>query len=72
MYRKQVLNAVVLATVLLWSVVMTVLGQAAAIAALVPSLALLVQQILKALAGAGQGRAAAPPPVAGQDEGRAG
>jgi len=72
MYRKQVLTAIVLVAVLAWSVVMAALGQVAAIAALVPSLALLVQQIVKAFAGAGSVKAAVPPPAVGPDEGRAG
>ncbi|TJZ96756.1 hypothetical protein [Actinacidiphila oryziradicis] len=72
MYRKQVLTVIVLVTVFSWSVVMAVLGQVAAIAALVPSLGLLVQQIVKAFASPEAGRAAAPPPAAGRDEGHAG
>lgn len=72
MDRKQVVTVIVLVTVFAWSAVMAALGQVAAVAALVPSLALLVQQIAKALTGPETGRTAAPPPPAGPDEGRAG
>ncbi|MFF5004925.1 hypothetical protein ACFY3G_19105 [Streptomyces phaeochromogenes] len=51
MPRKQVWIVVVLAAVLAWSTVMTVLGQLAAVAALLPSLGLLVQQTAAAFAG---------------------
>lgn len=72
MDRKQALTVIVLVTVFSWSVVMAALGQVAAVAALVPSLGLLVQQIAKAFASAESGRAAVPPPAAGPDEGQAG
>ncbi|MFF3469062.1 hypothetical protein [Streptomyces sp. NPDC002619] len=49
MSSKKVVTVAVLATVLTWSTVMTVLGHAAAVAALLPSLGLLVQQIVQAL-----------------------
>ncbi|WP_329550471.1 hypothetical protein [Streptomyces sp. NBC_00696] len=49
MTSKQVMTAAVLAAVLAWSTVMTVLGQLAAMAALLPSLGLLIQQIVAAL-----------------------
>ncbi|MEV5783751.1 hypothetical protein ACGFWD_34445 [Streptomyces sp. NPDC048448] len=52
MPRKQVWIVAVLAAVLAWSTVMTVLGQLAAVAALLPSLGLLVQQIAAAMSGA--------------------
>ncbi|MFB7599365.1 hypothetical protein [Streptomyces sp. NPDC056160] len=53
MTSKQVMTVAVLATVLAWSTVMTVLGHLAAVAALLPSLGLLVQQIVAAFDGAG-------------------
>ncbi|WP_307710678.1 hypothetical protein [Streptomyces sp. V1I6] len=43
---KQIL--IITATVLAWSLVMTAMGQAAAIAALAPVLGLVVQQIVRA------------------------
>ncbi|MFK4071951.1 hypothetical protein [Streptomyces sp. NPDC029674] len=46
MTSKQVMAMAVLAAVLMWSTVMTVLGHLAAVAALLPSLGLLVQQIV--------------------------
>lgn len=46
---KKVVAAVVLAAALTWSTVMTVLGHAAAAAVLLPSLGLLVQQVVQAL-----------------------
>lgn len=49
MSSKKVVTVAVLVTVLTWSTVMTVLGQVAAVAALLPSLGLLVQQIVQAL-----------------------
>ncbi|MEV7192268.1 hypothetical protein AB0N81_10730 [Streptomyces sp. NPDC093510] len=52
MTSKQVIAVAVLAAVLMWSTVMTVLGHLAAVAALLPSLGLLVQQIISALGGA--------------------
>jgi hypothetical protein len=67
MFSKQVLIVVVLMTVFVWSVVMAALGQVAAIAALVPSLGLLVQQVVKALTGPEPGRAAGPPAVEQED-----
>ena len=45
------LTTAVLLVVFAWSVVMTALGQTAAVAALVPSLILLVQHAVKALSG---------------------
>lgn len=51
MSRKQVMTVAVLVAVLAWSTVMTVFGQLAAVAALLPSLGLLVQQIVSALGG---------------------
>ncbi|MEU8028091.1 hypothetical protein [Streptomyces sp. NPDC049099] len=51
MSSKKVMTVAVLVTVLTWSTVMTVLGQVAAVATLLPSLGLLVQQIVQALTG---------------------
>jgi hypothetical protein len=53
---KQIL--IITATVLAWSLVMTAMGQAAAIAALAPVLGLVVQQIVRAARSQ-----AAPPSV---------
>jgi len=49
MSSKKVVTVAVLVVVLTWSTVMIVLGQVAAVAALLPSLGLLVQQIVQAL-----------------------
>ncbi|MEU6549107.1 hypothetical protein ABZ915_02315 [Streptomyces sp. NPDC046915] len=49
MSSKKVVTVAVLVAVLTWSTVMTALGQVAAAAALLPSLGLLVQQIVQAL-----------------------
>ncbi|MGW6740728.1 hypothetical protein ACWGDX_08275 [Streptomyces sp. NPDC055025] len=66
MSTKQVLTVAALVAVLAWSTVMTVLGQLAAVAALLPSLGLLVQQITTALNGTERGHtAAADTPPAG-------
>lgn len=65
MTGKQVMTVVVLAAVLTWSTVMTVLGQLAAVAALLPSLGLLIQQIVSAFSGADTRSRTAPTPVAG-------
>ncbi|MFI5972701.1 hypothetical protein [Streptomyces sp. NPDC051452] len=46
---KKVVTVAVLAAVLTWSTVMIVLGHAAAAALLLPSLGLIVQQIVQAL-----------------------
>lgn len=51
MSSKQVMTVAVLVAVFAWSTVMTVLGQLAAAAALLPSLGLLVQQIVAAFQG---------------------
>ncbi|MFF3489190.1 hypothetical protein ACFYXC_39020 [Streptomyces sp. NPDC002701] len=68
MNSKQVMIVAVLAAVLTWSTVMTVLGQLAAVAALLPSLGLLIQQIISALGGTAvrSGTTAASP--AGSEE----
>jgi hypothetical protein len=60
MSRKQVMTVAVLVVVFAWSTVMTVLGQLAAVAALLPSLGLLVQQIVGALNGTEPHTPAAP------------
>ncbi|WP_223772473.1 hypothetical protein [Streptomyces sp. 135] len=60
MTSKQVLAVTVLAAVLVWSTVMTVLGQLAAVAALLPSLGLLIQQIVSALSGPSARQSATP------------
>ncbi|GAA0897873.1 MULTISPECIES: hypothetical protein [Streptomyces violaceusniger group] len=70
MHSRQVLTAITLMAVLSWSVVMAALGYVAAIAALVPSLGLLVQQIVNALTSARPPQADVPPHAATQDEGR--
>lgn len=49
MSSKKVVTCAVLAGVFAWSTVMTVLGHGVAVAALLPSLGLLVQQIVQAL-----------------------
>lgn len=72
MSSKKVVAAVVLAAALTWSTVMTVLGHAAAAAVLLPSLGLLVQQVVQALtASDGRPRPAdAAPSSAGDPAGR--
>ncbi|MCX4554340.1 MULTISPECIES: hypothetical protein [unclassified Streptomyces] len=66
MSSKQVLIVAVLAVVFAWSTVMTVLGQLTAVATLLPSLGLLMQQIVAALNGTqtGHDSATAPCPAA--------
>jgi hypothetical protein len=49
MSSKQVMIVIALVAVCAWSAVMALLGQTAAVAALIPSLGLLVQQIAQAL-----------------------
>ncbi|MER6074563.1 hypothetical protein ACFYZB_14000 [Streptomyces sp. NPDC001852] len=61
MSSKRVWTVAVLVTVLTWSTVMTVLGQVAAMATLLPSLGLLVQQMVQALTGPEGSRASADP-----------
>jgi len=71
MSSKQVLTVIALVAVFSWSVVMAALGQLAAVATLVPSLGLLVQQVVQALASggeSGQAPAGAVRPVPGADE----
>ncbi|MFD0287649.1 hypothetical protein [Streptomyces lutosisoli] len=71
MPRKQVWIVAVLAAVLVWSTVMTVLGQLAAVAALLPSLGLLVQQLAAAFTGTETRRTGAAdtaPTAAGPEE----
>ncbi|MDO0925691.1 hypothetical protein QQY24_09800 [Streptomyces sp. TG1A-8] len=69
MSSKKVVTVAVLVAVLTWSTVMTVLGQVAAVAALLPSLGLLVQQTAQALTGPDGSRAPASPvpPAAGEE-----
>jgi hypothetical protein len=69
MSRKQIWTVVALVMVLAWSVVMTALGQVTALATLVPSLGLLVQQIAQAVLGVtpAPGTAAAPAPAPPSD-----
>ncbi|MFJ3899894.1 hypothetical protein [Streptomyces sp. NPDC090083] len=68
MTGKQVMTVTVLVAVLVWSTVMTVLGQLAAMAALLPSLGLLVQQIVTALGGSTDTRPVPPPAAAAGSE----
>ncbi|MEV0695896.1 hypothetical protein [Streptomyces sp. NPDC050388] len=73
MTSRQVMTVAVLAAVLVWSTVMTVLGHLAAVAALLPSLGLLIQQIVTAFHGTDrrQNTAAVPPvsdPAAAREE----
>ncbi|WP_328499709.1 hypothetical protein OG828_48625 [Streptomyces sp. NBC_00457] len=69
MSSKKVVTVAVLVAVLTWSTVMTVLGQVAAVAALLPSLGLLVQQIVQALtAPDGSGSPAGPAAAGGGQE----
>ncbi|MEU3878105.1 hypothetical protein [Streptomyces sp. NPDC029704] len=64
MVRKQIWAVItVVVTVLVWSVVMATLGHAAAIATLVPSLGLLVQQIIQSTAGPGAKAETTAPPA---------
>ncbi|MET7685620.1 hypothetical protein [Streptomyces sp. NPDC005423] len=68
MTSKQVLTVAVLAAVLAWSTVMAVLGQLAAVAALLPSLGLLIQQIVSALNGTASRPGMPPAGAAGSEE----
>ncbi|GAA3372517.1 hypothetical protein GCM10017744_104340 [Streptomyces antimycoticus] len=72
MSRKQVLAVAVLVAVFAWSTVMTVLGQLAAVVTLLPSLGLLVQQIVTALGGMETRRDAAADPSPAATAGTAG
>ncbi|MEV6591147.1 hypothetical protein [Streptomyces acidicola] len=63
MSSKKVVTVAVLVAVLTWSTVMTVLGQVAAAAALLPSLGLLVQQIVQALTAPDGPRPSTDPPI---------
>ncbi|MGW1617837.1 hypothetical protein [Streptomyces sp. NPDC002172] len=65
MTNRQMMTVAVLAAVLVWSTVMTAMGQLAAVAALLPSLGLLVQQICAAPGtpgGTDPGQGPTPPP----------
>ncbi|CCK26951.1 putative secreted protein [Streptomyces davaonensis JCM 4913] len=69
MTSKQVMTVIILAAVLTWSTVMTVLGQLAALVALLPSLGLLIQQTVSALSGLDtRATTAAPAPAAGPEQ----
>lgn len=68
MSSKKVVTVAVLVAVLTWSAVMTALGQVVAAAALLPSLGLLVQQVVQALASPEPLPAAGRPPVHGDGE----
>ncbi|MFF8035616.1 MULTISPECIES: hypothetical protein [unclassified Streptomyces] len=61
MNSRQVMTVAVLAAVLAWSTVMTVLGQLAAVATLLPSLGLLIQQIVSAFGGGSGARPGTTP-----------
>ncbi|MFJ8469847.1 hypothetical protein [Streptomyces swartbergensis] len=69
MPSRKVWIIAVLAVVLAWSTVMTVLGHLAAVMALLPSLGLLVQQLTAAAHGSATAPARAPAPEpAGPEE----
>lgn len=73
MLREQVLLLVALLMVLAWSAVMAALGHVGAVAALVPSLVLVVQQVVLAgRDGGGRRFPAVPGPAGTSDEERAG
>lgn len=78
MSRQQALIVVVLLLVLAWSVVMAALGYAAAIATLVPSLVLLVQQVVQGVratsrpTGATADKPEVGPRAAARNEGHSG
>ncbi|MEU5322283.1 hypothetical protein AB0G67_36865 [Streptomyces sp. NPDC021056] len=76
MSRRQVWAVIALVAVFVWSAVMAVVGQTAAVAALVPSLILTVEHVGAALSGGEACRTQSPPPAAapaeGGDEERAG
>jgi hypothetical protein len=69
MSSQKVVTVAALVTVLMWSTVMAVLGQVAAAAALLPSLGLLLQQIVQALSSPdGPHLAGGRSPAAGEVE----
>ncbi|MFJ9752595.1 hypothetical protein [Streptomyces chartreusis] len=70
MSSKKVVTLAVLAAVCTWSTVMTVLGHGVAAAALLPSLGLLVQQIVQALTAPDGSAGPAPSTAAGEGEPR--
>ncbi|MFF8423102.1 hypothetical protein [Streptomyces sp. NPDC015680] len=73
MLREQVLLLVALLMVLAWSAVMAALGRVGAVAALVPSLVLVVQQVAQAGRDGGvRPPAAVPGPAGTPDEEHAG
>jgi hypothetical protein len=67
MPKRQIWMVSALALVFAWSVAMAALGQAAAMVTLVPSLGLLVQQIVQAVAGTESAQPAPVPRPAGHD-----
>ncbi|MFG3134509.1 hypothetical protein ACGFZU_43405 [Streptomyces tendae] len=67
MPRTKVVTVAVLAVVLTWSTVMIVLGHAAAAAVLLPSLGLIVQQIVQVLTTADGSARPGCPGTAGSD-----
>lgn len=70
MPKRQIWIVSALALVFAWSVAMAALGQVAAIVTLVPSLGLLVQQVVQAVAALDPARTAhAPGPVGDDPEG---
>ncbi|MEU9222598.1 hypothetical protein AB0D47_39655 [Streptomyces sp. NPDC048376] len=69
MPSRKVWTVALLAVVLAWSTVMTVLGHLAAVVTLLPSLGLLLQQLTAAAHGSGAVPARAPAPEpAGHEE----
>ncbi|MFC8349777.1 hypothetical protein [Streptomyces sp. NPDC057280] len=79
MSRRQVWAVIALVTVSAWSAVMAVFGQTTAVAAVVPSVILMVEQVGVVLAGGeprrsrtGSGAAGLEPAAEGGDEERAG
>ncbi|SNX88698.1 hypothetical protein SAMN06272735_9192 [Streptomyces sp. TLI_55] len=78
MSKRQVWAVIALVTVSAWSAVMAVFGQTAAVAAVVPSVILMVEQVGVALAGGesrrtrtASGAASEVPAAEGGDEERA-
>ncbi|MFF1548056.1 hypothetical protein [Streptomyces sp. NPDC058291] len=67
MSSKKVVTAAVLAAVLTWSTVMIMMGHATAAAVLLPSLGLLVQQIVQALTAPDGPARSSDPGDAGRD-----
>lgn len=63
MTGRQVMTVAVSAVVLAWSAVLVALGHLAAVAALLPTLGLLIQQIATALGGSGSAGTPQVPPA---------